>query len=95
MERHRQLLASAMLFALALLEPALAADEIRIGQTVPYSGPASIYGTIGKAEAAYFRMVNDQGGMLGRSALLRPHRRAGNAASLRYGQLRVPRRTAR
>jgi ABC-type branched-subunit amino acid transport system substrate-binding protein len=40
--------------------------EIKIGNTVPYSGPASSYGTIGKAEAAYFRMLNDQGGVNGR-----------------------------
>ncbi len=43
-----------------------AAGTIRIGQTMPYSGPASAYGTIGKAEAAYFRMINDQGGIHGR-----------------------------
>jgi branched-chain amino acid transport system substrate-binding protein len=33
---------------------------------VPYSGPASAYGTIGKSEAAYFAMINDQGGINGR-----------------------------
>ncbi|MBC5763406.1 ABC transporter substrate-binding protein [Ramlibacter albus] len=42
------------------------AKEIKIGQTMPYSGPASAYGTIGKVEAAYFKMVNDQGGVNGR-----------------------------
>lgn len=40
--------------------------EIKIGQTMPYSGPASAYGTIGKVEAAYFRKVNDEGGVNGR-----------------------------
>jgi branched-chain amino acid transport system substrate-binding protein len=40
--------------------------EIKIGQTVPFSGPASAYATIGKAQAAYFKMVNDQGGVNGR-----------------------------
>jgi branched-chain amino acid transport system substrate-binding protein len=40
--------------------------EIKIGNTGPYSGPASSYGTIPKAEAAYFRMLNDQGGVNGR-----------------------------
>ena len=40
--------------------------EIRIGNIMPYSGPASAYGTIGKAQAAYFRMINDQGGINGR-----------------------------
>jgi branched-chain amino acid transport system substrate-binding protein len=40
--------------------------EIKIGQTVPFSGPASAYATIGKAQAAYIKMVNDQGGVNGR-----------------------------
>jgi branched-chain amino acid transport system substrate-binding protein len=40
--------------------------EIRIGNIMPYSGPASAYGTVGKAQAAYFRMINDQGGINGR-----------------------------
>jgi branched-chain amino acid transport system substrate-binding protein len=40
--------------------------EIKIGQTVPFSGPASAYATIGKAQAAYMKMINDQGGVNGR-----------------------------
>src|SRR6266478_8254743 len=40
--------------------------EIKVGNTCFYSGPASSYGTIGKAESAYFRMLNDQGGVNGR-----------------------------
>ena len=40
--------------------------EIKIGQTVPFSGPASAYATIGKTQAAYFKMVNDEGGINGR-----------------------------
>ena len=40
--------------------------EIKIGQTMPYSGPASAYGTIGRVEAAYFKMINEQGGINGR-----------------------------
>jgi branched-chain amino acid transport system substrate-binding protein len=40
--------------------------EIKIGNIMPYSGPASAYGTIGRAEAAYFRMINEQGGINGR-----------------------------
>ncbi|PZA09672.1 branched-chain amino acid ABC transporter substrate-binding protein [Rhodopseudomonas palustris] len=40
--------------------------EIKIGNIMPYSGPASAYGTIGKTEEAYFRMINDQGGINGR-----------------------------
>jgi branched-chain amino acid transport system substrate-binding protein len=40
--------------------------EIKIGHIVPYSGPASAYGVIGKAEEAYFKMINDNGGINGR-----------------------------
>jgi ABC-type branched-subunit amino acid transport system substrate-binding protein len=40
--------------------------EIKIGNIMPYSGPASAYGTIGKTEAAYFKMINDAGGINGR-----------------------------
>jgi branched-chain amino acid transport system substrate-binding protein len=40
--------------------------EIKIGQTVPFSGPASAYATIGKAQAAYIKMINEQGGVNGR-----------------------------
>ena len=47
-------------------DPGLTATEVKIGNTNPYSGPASSYGTIGKAIAAYFRMVNDEGGINGR-----------------------------
>nr|WP_294506669.1 ABC transporter substrate-binding protein [uncultured Rhodopila sp.] len=46
--------------------PGVTATEIRIGNTMPYSGPASAYGTIGKAIAARFRMANDDGGFAGR-----------------------------
>ncbi len=35
--------------------------EIKIGNIMPYSGPASAYGVIGKTEEAYFKMINDQG----------------------------------
>jgi ABC-type branched-subunit amino acid transport system substrate-binding protein len=47
-------------------DPGANDTEIKLGQTMPYSGPASAYGTIGKAEAAYFQMINDQGGINGR-----------------------------
>ncbi len=40
--------------------------EIKIGNIMPYSGPASAYGIIGKTEAAYFKKINDQGGINGR-----------------------------
>jgi branched-chain amino acid transport system substrate-binding protein len=47
-------------------DPGASDTEIKIGNTIPYSGPASAYGTIGKVEAAYFKMVNEQGGVNGR-----------------------------
>ena len=40
--------------------------EIKVGNIIPYSGPASAYGVIGKTEEAYFKMINDQGGINGR-----------------------------
>src|SRR5256714_3123927 len=40
--------------------------EIKIGNTMPYSGPASAYGVIGKTEAAYFTKINAEGGINGR-----------------------------
>jgi branched-chain amino acid transport system substrate-binding protein len=46
--------------------PGVTATEIKVGNTNPYSGPASAYGTIGKALGAYFKMVNEQGGVNGR-----------------------------
>ncbi len=46
--------------------PGASDTEIKIGNTMPYSGPASPYGTIGKSEAAYFNMINEQGGINGR-----------------------------
>ncbi|SHN79305.1 ABC transporter substrate-binding protein [Bradyrhizobium erythrophlei] len=44
--------------------------EILIGQTNPYSGPLSAYGTQGRAQAAYYKMINDQGGVNGRKIKL-------------------------
>jgi branched-chain amino acid transport system substrate-binding protein len=46
--------------------PGVTDAAIKIGQTMPYSGPASAYGVIGRTEAAYFRMINEQGGINGR-----------------------------
>lgn len=74
----------ALLFAAALLcgaggmsavaqkqyAPGITDTEITIGQTAPYSGPASAYSTIAKAEAAYYRMINDAGGINGRKIRL-------------------------
>ena len=46
--------------------PGVTDTEIKIGQTMPYSGPASAYGVIGRTETAYFKMINEQGGVNGR-----------------------------
>ncbi|MBC7956367.1 MAG: ABC transporter substrate-binding protein [Cytophagales bacterium] len=46
--------------------PGASDTEIKLGQTMPYSGPASAYGTIGKLHVAYFKMINEQGGINGR-----------------------------
>jgi len=46
--------------------PGVTDTEIKLGQTMPYSGPASAYGAIGKSEAAYLAMINEQGGVNGR-----------------------------
>jgi branched-chain amino acid transport system substrate-binding protein len=40
--------------------------EIKIGNIMPYSGPASAYGVIGRTEAAYFKKINAEGGINGR-----------------------------
>ena len=50
--------------------PGVTDTEIRIGQTIPYSGPVSAYATVGKAMAAYFSKVNDEGGVNGRKLRL-------------------------
>ncbi|WP_407186230.1 ABC transporter substrate-binding protein [Bradyrhizobium centrosematis] len=47
-------------------DPGASDTEIKVGQTMPFSGPASAYSSIGKTQAAYFRMINDQGGVNGR-----------------------------
>jgi len=46
--------------------PGVTATEIKIGNTMPYSGPLSSYSPIGKLETAFFKMVNEQGGVAGR-----------------------------
>jgi ABC-type branched-subunit amino acid transport system substrate-binding protein len=47
-------------------DPGASDTEIKIGQTTPLSGPASAYSSIGKTQAAYFKMINEQGGVNGR-----------------------------
>jgi len=73
--KRRQLCIAALLAA-ALTSPAALAQkkydpgasdtEIKVGNTNPYSGPASAYGAIGKSIAAYLKMVNEKGGVNGR-----------------------------
>ena len=73
---NRRVVSAAVVVALATLAaPALAQKkygpgasdtEIKLGQTMPYSGPASSYGTIGKLHTAYFKMINEAGGINGR-----------------------------
>ena len=60
------LLAVTALMAASISSSIAADSAIKIGNTAPYSGPASAYGTIARAEAAYFQMLNDQGGINGR-----------------------------
>src|SRR4026207_1239433 len=47
-------------------DPGASDTEIKIGNIMPYSGPASAYGVIGKTEEAYFKKVNAEGGINGR-----------------------------
>jgi branched-chain amino acid transport system substrate-binding protein len=58
--------ASGSAFAQKKYDTGATDTEIKIGNIIPYSGPASAYGAIGKTEEAYFRMINDQGGINGR-----------------------------
>ncbi|MFT4102761.1 MAG: ABC transporter substrate-binding protein [Burkholderiaceae bacterium] len=76
MKRTLQSLAVAAALTAALAGQAMAADkqygpgasdtEIKIGQTVPHSGPGSAYGIVGRVGEAYFKMLNDKGGINGR-----------------------------
>lgn len=50
--------------------PGVTDTEVLIGQTIPYSGPLSAYGTQGRAESAYYDMINEQGGVNGRKIKL-------------------------
>ena len=68
--------AATVFYSLALLaapamaqkkyDPGASDSEIKLGQTMPYSGPLSGFITLAKAEIAYFQMINDQGGVNGR-----------------------------
>jgi len=74
--RHRSRISPAMLLVSVMIAPAVVAqkiydpgatdNEIKIGNIMAYTGWAQEYGAIGRAEAAYFQMVNDRGGVNGR-----------------------------
>ncbi len=73
--RAKIVLAAIALIGILAVTPALAQKkydvgvtdtEIKIGNTMPYSGPASVYAIIGKTYTAFFKMINDQGGINGR-----------------------------
>jgi len=51
-------------------DPGASDTEVKLGQTMPYSGPVSAMGTIGRAEAAYFAKINQEGGIRGRKITL-------------------------
>ena len=72
---HRMLLSGMLLSVTLAAHPAAAQkkydpgasdSEIKVGNIMPYSGPLSAYALIGRTEAAYFHMINDQGGVNGR-----------------------------
>ena len=79
MNTRRMFVCAALLSALAAHLPAQAQKkydpgasdtEIRIGQTMPYSGPASAYASLGRTHVAFFRMINEKGGVNGRKVSL-------------------------
>jgi hypothetical protein len=71
MSTHAHRIHAAMLVAIALVctpataqnkyDPGVTDSEIKIGNIVPYTGLFSEYGAVGRAEAAYFQMINDRG----------------------------------
>jgi branched-chain amino acid transport system substrate-binding protein len=64
--RRTTILATTAVALAATVSFATAQETIKIGQTMPYSGPASAYGQIGATQEACFEMINDQGGVNGR-----------------------------
>ena len=79
--RRRQVLTLAAAGGLAMpwvaraaaATPGVTKTSIKIGQTMPYSGPASAWGIIGRTEMAFFRMLNAGGGIHGRTLYQVPH----------------------
>ena len=74
MIREMSRAAMAMLFGAASAamaqQPGVSATEIKLGQTVPFSGPVSVAGVVGHASLAYFDAVNKAGGINGRQVKL-------------------------
>ena len=73
MHKRRSVLALILAVAIGLVagqvlaaDPGVTATESKLGNTNPYSGPASSYGTIGKSIGAYFKKVHVEGGIYGR-----------------------------
>ena len=64
------LLANWEAFAQKRYGPGVTDTEIKIGQTMPYSGPLSVYGRVGLAQIAYFARLNAEGGINGRKVRL-------------------------
>jgi ABC-type branched-subunit amino acid transport system substrate-binding protein len=60
------LLSTATFAADKKYDPGASDTEIKLGQTVPHSGPGSLYGVIGRVGEAYFKMLNEKGGINGR-----------------------------
>jgi branched-chain amino acid transport system substrate-binding protein len=54
-------------FSAVAADPGVTATELKIGNTMPYSGPVSSYSPIGKLDTAFFKMINQQGGVAGHS----------------------------
>src|ERR1044072_4769498 len=59
-------IASPALAAEKKYDPGASDTEIKVGQTVPHSGPGSLYGVLRRVGEAYFRMLNEKGGINGR-----------------------------
>ena len=65
--------------------PARSDTEIKLGQTVPHSGPGSLYGVLGRVGEAYFQMLNEKGGINGRKVKFLTMDDAYSAAEMRRG----------
>src|SRR5271170_6741398 len=73
MTRNTMALATILLLAAGIAAaadktygPGVSDSEIKLGQSIPYSGPASAFSVVGRVQVAYFKMLNAQGGINGR-----------------------------